>query len=158
MPEKHFNQNWREWLRDAAATGIGVIVASITSGGIGFRSPLSLLLAIVAILLLNTFLRPLLVTIALPFIVMTFGLGLLVVNAVVLLLAGILVPGFFVSGLFSGLWGAFVLGLVALLWEVFVGSGSFDVRLQRGMQGSYHRDVQRWKQERLKKDEDIIDI
>lgn len=53
----------------------------------------------------NLVLKPLLVFFTLPFIIVTFGLGIWIINAVVLMFASGLVPGFHVASFSSALWG-----------------------------------------------------
>ena len=59
--------------------------------------------------LLNTFVRPILVFLSIPFTCMTAGLFIFVINTAMFALAGALVPGFQVANL----WGAFV-GAIAV--------------------------------------------
>jgi putative membrane protein len=57
----------------------------------------------------NAVIRPLMVLFTLPFTILTFGLFLLVVNAMVLWLVAILVPGIRVQGFGSAFLGSLVL-------------------------------------------------
>ena len=53
------------------------------------------LVAVVIILsFLNVMLRPILILFALPFVILTMGFGILVINALLFLLVDKLVPGF----------------------------------------------------------------
>jgi putative membrane protein len=54
--------------------------------------------------LLNTFVRPILLFLSIPFTCLTLGLFVLVINTAMFALAAALVPGFSVSGF----WGAFI--------------------------------------------------
>lgn len=56
-----------------------------------------------AIALLNMFVRPLLIFFTLPATLVTLGLFLFVINAIIILLASNLVDGFAVSGFFTAL-------------------------------------------------------
>jgi putative membrane protein len=62
--------------------------------------------------LINATVRPVLVMLTLPLTFITLGLFLIVINATTLGLVSLLVPGFSISNLFSGLLGATVLGLI----------------------------------------------
>jgi len=73
--------------------------------------------------LANAFVRPALVLLSLPITVLTFGLFLLVVNAVVLKLAAALVPGFRIRGFLPAVWGALLLALLNLLVAELAGPG-----------------------------------
>ena len=68
----------------------------------------------------NAIIRPLMVLLTLPFTILTFGLFLLVVNAMVLWLVAILVPGIRVQGFGSALLGSLVLTLLNLAVELLL--------------------------------------
>lgn len=69
------------------------------------------IVAVVAALVLglvNTFVRPIVALIALPITVLTLGLFALAINALMIYLVDLIVPGFVVHGL----WGAFLASLI----------------------------------------------
>jgi putative membrane protein len=53
--------------------------------------------------LLNTFIKPLLIFFTLPATILTMGLFVFVINAIIILMASSLVGGFYVTGFFSAL-------------------------------------------------------
>lgn len=71
----------------------------------------------------NAFVRPILVVLSLPITILTFGLFLLVVNALVLKLGAALVPGFRIRGFLPALFGALLLALLNLLVAQVAGPG-----------------------------------
>jgi putative membrane protein len=73
------------------------------------------LLAALVLGLVNTFVRPILMLLSLPLIVATLGLFLLVINALMLLLASALLPGFEVKGFFTAIFGAALISLVSFI-------------------------------------------
>jgi putative membrane protein len=82
---------------------------------IGYQHDWGALLLAAAILgLVNFALRPLVVLLALPAVILSFGLALLVVNALMLKLTSVLVPQLHVGGFLSTLAGAIVVSLVNL--------------------------------------------
>jgi len=89
-----------------------VIVAHIVPG-FTVRSFGTALLASVVIGLINATLGLLVKVLTLPLTILTFGLFLVVVNALMLMLAASIVPGFRVEGFFPALLGAVVLALVS---------------------------------------------
>ena len=68
----------------------------------------------------NAVVRPLMVLLTLPFTILTFGLFLLVVNALMLWLMAALVPGIRVQGFGSALLGSLVLTLLNLAVELLI--------------------------------------
>lgn len=61
---------------------------------------------------LNLFIRPILVLLTLPITILTLGLFSLVINALLVMLAALFVPGFTVAGFWTALLFAFVLSIV----------------------------------------------
>jgi putative membrane protein len=64
--------------------------------------------------LVNAFVRPVMILLTLPLTVLSFGLFLLVVNALMLRLVAALVPGIRVEGFAPALFGSLVLTLLNL--------------------------------------------
>ena len=96
--------------------------------GIGFSGEWwKLLLVALAFSLLNTYLRPILRILTFPISVITLGLFLLVINALMLLLTSAvseqLKLGFVVADFGSAFLGAIVVALVGWVLSMVVGSG-----------------------------------
>ena len=84
----------------------------------GIRVPeqgLNLVFAAIIFGLVNALLKPALVLLSLPATILTFGLFLLVINALLLMLTAALVPGMEVDGFGSAFWGALVISAVSWL-------------------------------------------
>ncbi len=96
---------------------IAVIVGAWLLPGIRVESVWSVFLTAIVISLLNNLLRPVLIVITLPATVVTLGLFLFVINAVVILLASGLVSGFYVDSFWSALLFSLVLTGVNYLLE-----------------------------------------
>lgn len=84
-------------------------------GGIEVRDSKAALFGALALGIANALIRPLLVLLTLPITIVTLGLFIFVVNALMLMLAAALVDGFEVKGFSSALWGSVVLGVMNLL-------------------------------------------
>lgn len=85
-------------------TALAVIVLASFLPGIDVGDNyLTAFVVAIVIALLNMFVRPLLIFLTLPATIITFGLFLLVINAVIVLIAGKIVDGFYVSGFFTAL-------------------------------------------------------
>jgi putative membrane protein len=75
-------------------TALAVIIAAYLLPGVTVRSFFTALLAALVLGLINAILRPILVILTLPLTVVTLGLFIFVINALLVLLAGAIVPGF----------------------------------------------------------------
>lgn len=111
-------------LINAAALWVAVQLVD----GIGFQGEWwKLLLVAVVFSLLNTYLRPILRILSIPLTILTFGIFLLVINALMLLLtdavSGALNLGFTVDGFGAAFLGAIVVAIAGLLLSLVVGTG-----------------------------------
>ena len=93
---------------------LAIIFVSWVVPGIEVESFLSALLVCVILALINTFIKPLIQIITLPVNVLTLGLFSFVINALLLMLAGAIAPGFEVDGFLSALIGSVLLSLFAV--------------------------------------------
>jgi putative membrane protein len=100
-----------KWLLSAAAL---LAVASLYSG-VQIQSYASALIAALVIGLLNSVLRPILVVLTLPVTVVTLGLFLFVINALMFWAAASLLSGFNVSGFGAALIGSLIYSLLAIV-------------------------------------------
>lgn len=89
--------------------------------GIEVRDAKAAILGALVLGIANWLVRPVVVLLTLPVTVLTLGLFLFVVNALMLMLAAALVPGFSVKGFGSALWGSVGLALLNLLVGIFLG-------------------------------------
>ncbi len=106
-------------------TTIAVLAADFLITGISHSTIQSLLIASALLGFLNAFVRPLLLLVSLPLVIVTLGLFALVINALLLLLVGALLqPDFRVDGFGSAFWGALVISLVSILVRRFFPSSA----------------------------------
>lgn len=83
--------------------------------GIVVKNGRSALIGALVLGLANAFLRPVLVLLTIPVTIVTLGLFLLVVNALMLMLAAALVDDFEVKGFLPALWGSLALSVMNFL-------------------------------------------
>jgi putative membrane protein len=103
------------------------IVAGIEVHGLG-----SLLLAAAMIGIINAFVRPIVLLLTLPLSVVTLGLFVLVVNALMLVLASAFVPGFEVHGFWAAFFGWLLLSFFTFVINVLIGEhGRIEVVMVR---------------------------
>lgn len=84
-------------------TAVAVVVLAYFLPGIKVDGYGSAIIVAIVLGLLRIFIKPLLVILTLPITIVTLGLFLFVVNAVIILLAGKLVDGFYVDGFWYAL-------------------------------------------------------
>ena len=97
------------WIINALALlALPYVVSSIHVASFGTAMIVALVLG-----LINAVLRPLLVLLTLPVTLLTLGLFIFVINALLFQLAGNLVNGFNVGGFWSALFGSVVYSLIS---------------------------------------------
>ena len=111
------------------ATTIAVAVAEQLLANIYADGWFSLIIAALLLGIINAVIRPVLLLLSLPFILVTLGFFILVVNALMLWIVGKIVPGFHVDGFWTAFFGAIIISLVNwALSAVFKGSdGQYHV-------------------------------
>lgn len=92
--------------------GISILLADFLLSGISVDSWLTSFLLAAVIILINLTLKPLMVILTFPITLISFGLFLLVINALVILIAAELISGFTVDGFWWALAFSIVLSLV----------------------------------------------
>ena len=105
-------------------SAIAVLVTDLLLPGVSLDTMNGLLTALLtaAVLgLLNALLKPILVFFTLPVTIVTLGLFLLVINAVIVLIAAKLVPGFTVDSFWWALGFSLVLSIVQGILQGFDG-------------------------------------
>lgn len=93
-------------------------LVSLIVPGVHLAGARAALLAALVLGIANALVRPLLVLITLPITVLTLGLFLIVINALMLLLTSAIVGGFRVHGFGSALLAGLVLGVFHLIVSV----------------------------------------
>lgn len=87
------------WIIRLLLSAVSVILAAYILRGVHVDGFLTAILIALVMGILNVFIRPLLVILTIPITILTFGLFLLVVNALIVLLADAIIGGFEVQGL-----------------------------------------------------------
>ncbi len=149
-----FKQIFKSWLLIA----LGVFIASNVFGGIRYTDTSALVVAVLLLSLCNVFLKPLLMLFALPFIILTFGFGIWLINALLFLLVGNLVDGFAVDSFGYALAGALVVSLTGAAANVLFGKSRVQVRSNRSSSGPASGPSLRPQRQESLNDDDVIDI
>src|SRR5690606_38048988 len=98
-------------------TAAALLVVAQFVGGVHVAGFGSALLGAIVLGLVNAFVRPVMIVLTLPLTLLTFGLFLFVINALMLWLAAALVPGIAVGGFGAALLGSILLTLLNVVIE-----------------------------------------
>ncbi|MEI6681750.1 MAG: phage holin family protein [Bacteroidota bacterium] len=101
-------------------TSVAIMLAGYLLPGIHVSSFWTALLVALVLGFLNLFLKPLMVILTIPFTIFTFGLFLLVINALIIMIAGAWVKGFVVDGFWWALIFSILLSVISSLLEKLV--------------------------------------
>ena len=102
------------WLCTTVAVAVAVKLTGMRSESMGALIGTALFLGII-----NALIRPVVLLLSLPFIVVTLGFFILFVNAGMLAIAGGLVPGFYVGGFWNAFFGGIIVSIVSYLLSLF---------------------------------------
>lgn len=100
-------------------TAVAVMVAPVFINGIRYDTMGALIGAALLLGILNAFVRPVLLILSAPLILVTLGLFILVINALMLFLVPSVVIGFHVDGFGSAFWGAILIGIISWILSAF---------------------------------------
>ena len=99
---------------------VAVMITAYLLPGVTISGFVSALLTVVAIGFINAFIRPVLLVLALPLNALTLGLFTWVINALLIMIAGAIVPGFQVKNFWWALLFSLVLTVImSLLGQIF---------------------------------------
>ena len=93
---------------------LGLMFVGWVIPGITISNFVTALIAAAVIALINVFIKPVLIFLTLPINILTLGLFILVINAVLFLFVAYLVPGVSVDGFWSAFLGALLLSIISL--------------------------------------------
>ncbi len=96
--------------------GVAVLIAEFLLPGIHIDTVITGFILAAVIILINITLKPILVILTLPITVVTLGLFLLVINALMIMLADRIIPGFQVEGFWWAILFAIVLSVINSLF------------------------------------------
>ena len=115
-----------------AVNALALVVVEAMFRGIWVEPQSALRVTIAAAILLalvNTYLRPLVLVLTLPFNILTLGLFTLVVNALMLKIVSWLIPAFHVEGFWTAVGGATVISIVSFMLNWFLNPKQVHVRV-----------------------------
>jgi len=98
-------------------SAFAVILSAYILPGVSVKSFWTALWIALILTLLNVFITPIMVFLTIPITIITFGLFLFVINAVVILIASALISGFQVNGFIWALVYSIILTIVSYILE-----------------------------------------
>ena len=109
---RHFLFRW-------LVTSMAVLVTASLLGGVHWDSLGALIGAALLLGILNAFVRPVLLVLTAPLILLTLGLFILIVNGLMLYWVPSFVRGFHVDSFGSAFWGAILISIISWILSAF---------------------------------------
>lgn len=129
--------NFKQFILRLAINIIAILVAVSLVPGLALQGPWWGLAAVALIFgLINTGIRPLLLLLSLPVVILTLGFFMLIINALMLYLTSWFVEGFGITlqidSLFSAILGALVISFISTILGLISGEQRVQVQVIRG--------------------------
>ena len=119
----------QSWIINTLAV---LVAVEILRGHIHCEKNTDLLLASLLLGILNAFVRPILMLIALPLLIFTLGLFTLVINALLLYFVGYLLkPDFYVDSFGYAFLGALIISVISIALNLMTGNARVSVQRRR---------------------------
>jgi putative membrane protein len=115
-------------------TALSLWVASHIFKGLKFDNASSLVIAALLLGFANAIVKPLLIVLTLPLTLLTFGLFVLVINALMILLVARLVRGFKVSSFWTAFFASIFVSILSVAMGALVSHGDpkTEIRMPQG--------------------------
>jgi len=104
-----------------ALVALGLYIASTIVPGVVFDSLRTLALAALILAAVNAVVRPVVIVLTLPLTLVTLGLFIFVVNAILFWGVSLALPGFHLANFWSALLGSIVVSLTSGIGTAFIG-------------------------------------
>ena len=116
-------------------TALSLWVASFVFRGIDFADKQSLFVSALLLGLANAIIKPVLVFLTIPLTILSFGLFLLVINALMMLMVARAVPGFRLSGFWTAFFASIFISLLSFFVGLFIFHGGDNAVMMSTQQG-----------------------
>lgn len=130
-------ENLTSFLLTWAIIALSLWVASLVFKGLRFESRSALVVSALLLGFVNALVKPLLIVLTLPLTLLTFGLFLLVINALMLLLVAAMVRGFRISGFWTALFASLFISILSAVIGSLLGSGNPATTIQMPGPGNW---------------------
>ncbi len=111
----------KKWLLQSILSAVAVMFTAQILPGVQVLGIIDALLVALVLSFLNTFLKPVLLILTIPVTLLTFGLFLLVINAIIIVVADALLDGFNVNGFGWALLFSLILSVINALLQSMTG-------------------------------------
>ena len=112
---------------------LGLWLATEWVSGVTVSTPGTLVLAGLLLGVMNAIVRPLVLILTLPLTLVTLGFFLLIINAAMLGLVALLLPGFHLAGFWPAFWSAILISVTSWIGSMFIGpKGRIEVVRHKG--------------------------
>ena len=101
-----------------AILAVPYLISGVQVGSFG-----SAMLTAAILGILNALVRPVLIILTLPLTILTLGLFILVINALLFMLAGAIVPGMYVASFWSAFFASIIVSIVSWILNSVVAGG-----------------------------------
>jgi putative membrane protein len=108
---------------------LGVLVAANVVTGIRYDTVVGLIMASLLLGILNAFVRPIMIVLALPLLLFSLGLFILVINALLLYFVGGLLKSFHVDSFTAAFLGALLISVISMVCNVLLGTNGARVQV-----------------------------
>ena len=102
-----------------AISAVAILVSAYLLPGIYVEGVVAALVLALVLGAINLFVRPILIILTLPLTILTLGLFVIVLNTVLIMVAGAIVPGVTISSFFSALLFGLVLAVIHSVFKSF---------------------------------------
>jgi putative membrane protein len=96
-----------------------ILIVSYLLDGIKVENFLTALFAAAVLGVLNSIVRPILIILTLPINFLTFGIFTFIINAALLMLVSVIIPGFQIDGFWTAVWGSILISITSALLNLF---------------------------------------
>jgi len=114
----------RWFVTTLAILAVPYVISGVRVEGFG-----SALLVAAVLGILNALIRPILILLTLPLTIVTLGLFILVINALLFQLAGAIVPGVQIASFWSALFASIIVSLVSWVLNSAIAGGGGDTTI-----------------------------
>lgn len=120
-----------------AIIALSLWVATFVFKGLRFESRSALWVSALLLGFVNALVKPVLIVLTLPLTLLTFGLFLLVINALTLLLVAAMVRGFRISGFWTALFASLFISILSTAIGSLLGSSNPETTIQMPSSGDW---------------------